>query len=104
MKNNKYRDLCHSLGYSFLAAAIVIFGSMAKELVALIKNLVERVSARCLIPTSTLLPYWIKRLSIVIQRGNARYWFNANARMCGPTAVHDSSIDNATHHLRCVLE
>ena len=38
MKNNKYRDLCHSLGYSFLAAAIEIFGSMAKELVALIKK------------------------------------------------------------------
>mmetsp|Transcript_13383 Transcript_13383/g.24744 ORF Transcript_13383/g.24744 Transcript_13383/m.24744 type:complete len:135 (-) Transcript_13383:92-496(-) len=61
-KNRKYRELCHAIGYSFLAAAIEVFGSMAKELSALIKALVERASLRCFIPVSTLLPYWTKRL------------------------------------------
>mmetsp|Transcript_34466 Transcript_34466/g.64274 ORF Transcript_34466/g.64274 Transcript_34466/m.64274 type:complete len:128 (-) Transcript_34466:96-479(-) len=103
-KEKKYKGPLHILGYDFLAAAAEIFGSMAKELYALIKALVGRAATRCLIPESTLLPYWTKRLSMVIQRGNAQYWLNANARMCGPNTLHDSSIDNATHRLRDVVD
>lgn len=39
-----------------------------------------------------------KRLSMVIQRANAKYWLNAKARM------HDSIIDNATHCQREVVD
>mmetsp|Transcript_18848 Transcript_18848/g.31440 ORF Transcript_18848/g.31440 Transcript_18848/m.31440 type:complete len:158 (+) Transcript_18848:380-853(+) len=67
-KEKNYKGPLHILGYDFLAAAAEIFGSMAKELYALIKALVGRAATRCLIPESTLLPYWTKRLSMVIQR------------------------------------
>ena len=103
-KNNKYRDPLHLLGHSFLAAAAEIFGCMAKEFYALIKALVKRASTRSLIPESTLLPYWTKRLSMVIQRGNAKFWLNANARMCGAPCLHELSVDDATSQLYNVVD
>ena len=44
MKTRKYEELCHQCGYSFLAAALEIFGSMTDKLDSLIKRLVEKAS------------------------------------------------------------
>ena len=83
MKKNKYEELCHQCGYSFLAAALEIFGSMSDKLDSLIKDPVENAAERAQIPFSVLLPYWRKRLSMNIQQGNARSWMDSTVRMSG---------------------
>lgn len=104
MKENKYGDISHELGYSFLGAALEIFGSMTKRLDSLISNLVEKAANRAQIPFAVLLPYWRKRLSMNIQQGNAKYWMEATVRMSGADSLQDSSINIATHHIRSVAE
>ena len=57
MKEKKYQELSNDLGYSFLGAALEIFGSMTKRLDSLICNLVETAANRAQIPFAILLPY-----------------------------------------------
>ena len=102
-KNTKYRDLCHELGFSFLGAALEIFGSMTNSLDSLIHKLVEKAADRAQIPLSVLLPYWRKRLSMNVQQGNARSWMDSTVRMSGADTLQDSSINLATHHIRSVV-
>ena len=76
-------------------------GTMADDLLQLVKTLVVgRAAPRSGIPEHTLRPYWFKRLSMVVQRGNARFWLGATTRMAGPNALRDESIESATHHIR----
>lgn len=99
-KERKYLQLCHQIGHSFMVAAVEISGMMADDLLSLIKTLVGRAALRSGIPEHTLRPYWYKRLSMVVQRGNARFWLGATTRMAGPDVLRDESIENATHHVR----
>ena len=99
-KNNKYRAMCHSLGYSFMGIGIEIFGSMSDKMIGFISDLVYKASERSHIPFSILLPYWTKRLSMNIQKGNAKYFMNSSARMTGSDTLHDASVLLATHHVR----
>ena len=101
-KEQKYEELCHAMGYSFLAASLEIFGSMTNKLDTLIRRLVEMAADRSQIPLSTLLPYWRKRLSMNIQQGNARSWMDSTVRMSGADSLQDSSLNLATHHIRSV--
>ena len=101
-KEQKYEEHCHTMGYSFLAASLEIFGSMTNKLDSLISRLVEMAANRSQIPFSTLLPYWRKRLSMNIQQGNARSWMDATVRMSGVDSLQDSSLNLATHHIRSV--
>ena len=82
-----------------LPGAMEIFGTAIDELFELIKVLVEKASSRSHIPFHTLLPYWIKRFSMTIQKGNAKHWFSASVRMNGgPRILHDPSLSLDTHH------
>ena len=101
-KNNKYRRLSNQLGYSFLGASVEIFGSMTEKLQDLIKALVQRAAERSMIPYSTLLGYWNKRLSMTIQRGNAKLWLDSSVRMTGSNVLHDASLQSETHHIRTI--
>ena len=101
MKENKYQAISNDLGYSFLGAALEIFGSMTKRLESLISNLVEKAANR---PFSILLPYWRKRLSMNVQQGNAKYWMDSTVRMTGNDHLRDVSLDLNTHHIRTVAE
>mmetsp|Transcript_28381 Transcript_28381/g.47968 ORF Transcript_28381/g.47968 Transcript_28381/m.47968 type:complete len:144 (+) Transcript_28381:359-790(+) len=101
-KEQKYEELCHAMGYSFLAASLEIFGSMTNKLDSLIKRLVEMAAERAQIPSPILLPYWRKRLSMNIQQGNARSWMDSTVRMSGADSLQDSSLNLATHHIRSV--
>ena len=51
-----------------------------------------------------LVALFVSRTEALIQRGNAIYWLNANVRMCGPNVLLDSSLNKATHQLRCVVK
>jgi hypothetical protein len=98
-KRLKYLQACHRAGYSFLPGSMEIFGTAIDELFELIKALVEKASSRSHIPFHTLLPYWIKRLSMTIQKGNAKHWFSASVRMNGgPRILQDPSLSLDTHH------
>ncbi len=41
-----------------------------------------------------------RKLCMVVQRGNARFWLGATTRMAGPDALQDESLENITHHVR----
>ena len=100
-KDRKYLTACHRIGLSFLPAVMEIFGNASDELLNLIKALVERASNRSHIPFHVFLPYWIKRISMTVQKGNAKHWFDSHVRMTGGTVyLQDSSLAMATHHLR----
>ena len=99
-KERKYLQLCHRIGHSLLVAAVEISGTMADDLLHLVKSLVDRAALRSGIPETTLRPYWYKRLSMVIQRGNARFWLGATTRMAGSNALRDESLENVAHHVR----
>ena len=105
MKINKYRDLCEQLGYSFTAASLEIFGSMTDSLHQLIQQLVQKAAERSNIPYSILFPYWCKRISMTVQRGNAKFFMEASVRMSGSSDSRgDASVMLATHHIRTVAE
>jgi hypothetical protein len=101
-KGKKYTFICNQLGCSFLGATLEIFGCMTERLQNLIKDLVSRASERSMIPESILLPYWTKRISMTIQRGNAKYWMASTVRMSGANVLHDESMQNETHHIRTI--
>ena len=104
MKEKKYQELSNELGYSFLGAALEIFGSMTKRLDSLISNLVQKAANRAQIPFEILLPYWRKRLSMNVQQGNAKFWMDSTVRMSGNDSLRDVSLNLNTHHIRTVAE
>ena len=103
-KENKYADLCHRAGYKFLPFCAEIFGSMTDNSIKLIRTLVGRAADRSHIPYSILLPYWIKRISMNIQKGNAKYFMKSTVRMTSSDTLHDASVLLATHHIRNTVE
>ena len=96
----KYEAHCHRAGYNFFSFCIEIFGSMTEESIKLIRTLVVRAADRSHIPYSILLPYWIKRISMNIQKGNAKYFMKSTVRMTSSDTLRDASILLATHHIR----
>ena len=99
-KNKKYKTLSSQIGYSFIGASLEIFGSINEKLQDLIKTLVQRAAERAMIPFSSLLGYWNKRLSMTVQRGNAKLWLDSSVRMTGSNILHDASLQVETHHIR----
>jgi len=90
--------------FSPTAASLEIFGSMTDSLHQLIQQLVQKAAERSNIPYSILFPYWCKRISMTVQRGNAKFWMEANVRMSGSDSLGDASVMLATHHIRTVAE
>ena len=103
-KKNKYQLLCHQAGYKFLPFSCEIFGSMTEDSLDLIRLLVRKAADRSHIPYSILLPYWIKRISMNIQKGNASFFMKSTVRMTGSDSLHDASVSMSTHHIRIAAE
>ena len=103
-KMNKYQLHCHRAGYKFLPFCTEIFGSMTEDSLDLVRLLVRKAADRSHIPYSILLPYWIKRLSMNIQKGNAKYFMKSTVRMTGSDSLYDASVSLATHHIRIAAE
>ena len=77
---------------------------MTEESLDLIRLLVRKAADRSHIPYSILLPYWIKRISMNIQKGNASFFMKSTVRMTGSDSLHDASVSMSTHHIRIAAE
>ena len=77
---------------------------MTEDSLDLVRLLVRKAADRSHIPYSILLPYWIKRLSMNIQKGNAKYFMKSTVRMTGSDSLYDASVSLATHHIRIAAE
>ena len=67
----KYQDKCTRVGASFLPFVFETNGRVSDVAIKFMKLLIARAAVISHIPYSMLLSYWMKRLSTVIQTGNA---------------------------------
>ena len=106
-KERSYGDLCRRIGSIFHAAAFELFGSTAEDTELLITKLVRLIAEKRNTDFNCLLSSWKKRISAVIQKGNAQFRFRANDKLLNrvrdmrtppPEQIHSEALRRHVHH------